>query len=414
MASTTSTSSGSSAMSTLLTSLHRDVASLSTTLTTLCTDVSHQPSSYAYPDGISLLSLKNDVLLDYLHHLVLLSAWKMSARSLQNPPASRLVRNLIKLRLVLEKVKPLENRLRYQVEKLLRAAEEEDREVALGRARPRQRAQEEESDDDEEEGQDAAAVDLLAFRPNPSAFMSDKARPDMASSERRTKTKSKSKAKSGRGSSSSSSESESDSGKTAVYRPPKLAPVSYDPDSGRKRSRDSSSLSGGGAARSSALLADLTAGLSSNPYEVSSGGVGVGGSVAAQQSARARALQRMQDYEEENFTRLVMSKRDAKKRRRDEADVALGGAGLSSGRDGQKRIGGGIEEEFGDLLRTAGFGGAGRKGNKARRSEEAFDVLREGSARPRTLERARTRASPEKRSGAGSKTFKNKLHKKRK
>ncbi|EPQ29813.1 uncharacterized protein PFL1_02486 [Pseudozyma flocculosa PF-1] len=408
MASATASSSQSSAIGALLKSLQKDVASVASTLTTLCNDIVKTPSSFTYPDGISLLTLKNDVLLDYLHHLVLLSAWKMSGNSLTESHGARLVRNLVKLRLVLEKVKPLESRLRYQVEKLLRAAEDEDREIALGRVRPK--AKDEDEVGEEEDEEEETAVDLLAFRPNPSAFMDDKARPDRSDKvSSKTKTAKRSKKDAG----GSSSESESDSGgKTAVYRPPKLAPVAYDPDaSSSKRGRDS----GRGSARSSALLADLTAGLSSNPYEISSGGVGVGGSVASQQSARARALQRMQDYEEDNFTRLVMSKRDAKKRMRDEADVALGGAGLSSGRDGQRRVGGGIEEEFGDLLRTGGYSGAGKKGKKARRSEDAFESLRGGSAKPNTLQRARkggSRGADSPRSG-GSKTFKNKLNKRK-
>jgi U3 small nucleolar ribonucleoprotein protein LCP5 len=89
--------------------------------------------------------------------------------------------------------------------------------------------------------------------------------------------------------------------------------------------------------------------MSANPYEISSGGVGVGGAGAGS-SSRAKALARIQKYEEDNFTRTSMSKRDEKRRRRDEADVALGGAGMSSKRG---RIGAGLEEEFGDLLRNS-------------------------------------------------------------
>ena len=41
----------------------------------------------------------------------------------------------------------------------------------------------------------------------------------------------------------------------------------------------------------------------------------------------------MQEFEEENYKRLSMSKKDAKRRRRDEQDVALGGLGLSAHKD---------------------------------------------------------------------------------
>lgn len=181
---------------------------------------------------------------------------------------------------------------------------------------------------------------------------------------------------------SAGSDSEEDS--NSVYRPPKLVPMAYDPDarSGRKETGRAA-----GMTRNSALLSDLTAGMSSNPYEASSGGVGVGGRLAAQNSSRAKALQRMDDFEEENFTRLVMSKKDANKRRRDEADIALGGAGLSSGRSGRNRVGGGMEEEFGDLLRSSGLDG--RKGKKAKRAQEAYDSLRSNSRAGSTLQRSK-------------------------
>lgn len=147
--------------------------------------------------------------------------------------------------------------------------------------------------------------------------------------------------------------------------------VSYDPDSKRGKDRDASKLRG----RNSALLSDLTSGLSSNPYEVSSGGVGIGGANRGTgMSKRERELKELQEYEEDNYTRLTMSKKDSKKRRRDEEDLALGGAGLSGGTRKQGRIGAGMEEEFGDLLR----GSEKNYGKKSKRGggEDAYETLR--------------------------------------
>ena len=94
---------------------------------------------------------------------------------------------------------------------------------------------------------------------------------------------------------------------------------------------------------------DLTAGMSSNPYEASSGGVGVGGrGKLASSSSRAKALARMEEFEEENFTRLVQSKKDARKRRRDEADVALGGAGEDRVDDREQDQGGDEQQRRAD------------------------------------------------------------------
>lgn len=73
-----------------------------------------------YPTGISLLSLKNHLLLSYLHHLTTLFSLRLSSNSLKDHPV---VDGLVKLRVVLEKIAPLEGKLKYQVEKLVRKAD---------------------------------------------------------------------------------------------------------------------------------------------------------------------------------------------------------------------------------------------------------------------------------------------------
>ncbi|XP_074787277.1 neuroguidin-like isoform X4 [Athene noctua] len=69
--------------------------------------------------GLSLLAVAPQTLLHYLQDLGLLLALKLRGRSLREaPPLPRLLES----RVVLEKLRPLERRLKYQVEKLLRAA----------------------------------------------------------------------------------------------------------------------------------------------------------------------------------------------------------------------------------------------------------------------------------------------------
>ncbi|KAI3623185.1 hypothetical protein GLX27_003917 [Malassezia furfur] len=288
-----------------------------------------------FPDGLSLLTVKVDALLACLHHMALLCAHRVSGKSLTDNVGAEYVERLVKLRLVLEKMRPMETRIKYQVEKLLQAAS------AAEKALP---------EDDE--------IDPLAFRPNPEALASAGGAPGRAADE---------------------DEDEEEEG--ATYKPPKVAPVLYDPDArpsrnARNRERQPS--------RNAALLADLTAGMSTNPYETSTAGVG-GGAVGTAGSSRARALQRMQEFEEDNYKRLSMSKKDAKRRRRDEQDVALGGLGLSAHKD---RIGGGIEEEFGDLLR-----GSERDARRRERGEGAYDLLAKRAAKaPRNEPRAARRS----------------------
>lgn len=92
-------------------------------------------------DGISLLSTKAQVLLSYLQSLSLLSARRALGHSLleRSPPSSSFatadreargdgagdrVDSMIEGRVVLEKIKVLEGRMRYQIDKLVRVAEE--------------------------------------------------------------------------------------------------------------------------------------------------------------------------------------------------------------------------------------------------------------------------------------------------
>ncbi|VDC02474.1 unnamed protein product, partial [Peniophora sp. CBMAI 1063] len=272
-------------------------------------------SEMDFTAGISLLSLKHELMLGYIHTLALLTAHRALNHSLApsddtvpalpgfasaerdergSEPAD-LVGALVERRLVLEKAKVLEGRMRYQIEKLVRLSEEDA-------------------------GGASALNDPLAFRPNPSALAG-------ASSEE-----------------DSEEEDSADERKTSgVYRPPKLAPMPYtDAPRGKeakaaaKRRPIPSTL---------AALAHLDP---SAPHIESTSGLGAAPQHA---SARARELARMTEYEEENFTRLVMKKSAAKRRVRDEEDIALGGSGLGERVAGRRGRGGGLEDEFADVFR---------------------------------------------------------------
>lgn len=265
--------------------------------------------------GPSLLTLKNATLLGYMHNLVLLCSQRLRGKPINDENGGGLVRNLIELRLILEKIRPVEGRMRGLVERLVRAAEDEEKRIREGRSAESAAATTDE-------------VDPLSFRPNLAALSGN----------------------TGTNGNANSSEKDAKSNRDrgdGIYRPPRMAPVVYNPESTTTSSRKATKERV--APRNAALLSDLSASMSANPYETSSGGVGVGGGNGASSSSRAKALSRMQEYEEDNFTRLIMSKKDAKRRRRDEEDVALGGAGRG---DKRGRVGAGLEEEFGDLLRN--------------------------------------------------------------
>ena len=113
-----------------------------------------QPSSMpgslpSYSNGVSLLSLKNSILLTYIHDLTLLSLCKLQGRSLEsdsldvqagvpsNSIRKVLVEDLVRNRVILEKIKPMEVKLRYQIDKLVKKANDVEQSQREGRGAAR-------------------------------------------------------------------------------------------------------------------------------------------------------------------------------------------------------------------------------------------------------------------------------------
>ncbi|KAG2032595.1 hypothetical protein BDR03DRAFT_935906 [Suillus americanus] len=283
-------------------------------------------------DGISLISLKHHLLLSYLQSLVLLSARRTTGDSLTertpaNSPfstvdreargsgAGDLVDSMIEGRVVLEKIKVLESRMRYQIEKLVRVAEEQ-----LLADMP---------------------SDPLAFRPNPKNLVDNEQHSD--------------------------EDRDARSDVEDIYRPPKLAPMPYTEAAADKRSKRQPVPK----ALSTLLHQDP-----SRPHVEGTSGLGSMPSLA---SDRAREIQRIKDFEEENFTRLVMKKKDARRRRKDEEDLALGGTGAGKGR----KRGRGLEDEFADVLHSVGRTKTGVLG-------DGYEELRQRGKKADALSRSRT------------------------
>jgi len=256
---------------------------------------------------------------------------------------------------VLEKTKGLESRLQYQIEKLLRLATEpiNNRETQ----------------------------DPLSFRPNPANFIQDAAE---APAPAGTNAKSKSKV---------NRNEDGDVDGDGIYKPPRIAPVPYDEDPRSKKKRASKlpaaaltsveylTVNGPHLESTSGLgnAGRRTSGLSGNGMS----GVGM--------SARARELAKMTEYEESNMTRLVLSKKEAKRRKQDEETIAMGGSGFAS-LSNRRRGGVSLGDEFGDLLvdrerkdrRRSKKGGAPGMG-------DVYEELRSQAKRPDAFERSKVR-----------------------
>ncbi len=76
-------------------------------------------SEFPTSEGLSFLSVKYQLLTAYCTNVAFYLQIKLTGRPIQNHPV---LERLVRFRLLLEKIKPMETKLRYQVDRLLRAA----------------------------------------------------------------------------------------------------------------------------------------------------------------------------------------------------------------------------------------------------------------------------------------------------
>ncbi|KAL2005554.1 hypothetical protein VTN00DRAFT_10047 [Thermoascus crustaceus] len=302
-------------------------------------DVSIEPPQ----DGISLLDTKSDLLLSYLHNLVFLILFQLHELSSSKTGSTEdgkdagdsaslrddIVKKLAELRIYLDRgVRPLEGRLKYQVDKVVKAAEDAERAQRSAEAAKKSKDKKKASsddEDDEEEGSDASEsgssdeesdeeeIDEMAYRPNISAF--SKA---VAPTEKKSR-----------------SDSKSDSKKSTdgIYRPPKIKPTALPTTDHREREERRPK-------RSNVIDEFVTAEMSSAPMAEPSIGSTIrqGGRHVKTQRERERDEER-REYEETNFVRLQESKKDKAKRRREMGrDGGFGGEDFRLLGEGADRI----------------------------------------------------------------------------
>ncbi|XP_062454767.1 neuroguidin [Rhea pennata] len=205
--------------------------------------------------GLSLLELRPQLLLLYLQDLALLAGAKVGGASLGAAPA---LPRLLETRVVLEKMRPLEQRLKHQVEKLLRAA-------AAGAA---------------------GDNDPLRFRPAPGNLVT------------RQEEEEEEEEEEGAGGPKAPG-----LGGGRRYVPPRLVPVQYEEAGAARAARAQERLRR--RALSSAVLRELREELSEGPEELPGGPQPHGG----------RLLRERTRYEEAMLVRLGESRRERGRRR---------------------------------------------------------------------------------------------------
>ena len=277
-------------------------------------------------DGISLLDVKNEVLLSYLQNLVFLILLKLrnaknSDESSNEPDIDESVRSkLVELRLYLEKgARPLEEKLRFSIERFLRTAEDAQREQKAkeesARLNGKTGSESEESEsgsgsdeDDESESDEAESAPSskktgnLAAAPKFGSLVDDvTTRP-----------------------------AQRDNAPSGVYRPPKRERQVMDAPGGRREKTDRRPV------KSRTVEEFVNSELSAAPLAEPSIGTTIvqGGRKMKTADQRKEEAER-REYEETNFTRLpAASKKERAQKARQE------------GRAGRMQFGG---EEWHDL-----------------------------------------------------------------
>ncbi|OQO11766.1 hypothetical protein B0A48_03493 [Cryoendolithus antarcticus] len=135
-------------------------------------------------NGIALLDAKTEIFLSYLQALALrnltvLRGVKEGADAEETKQLSdRLTNKLIEHRVYLERgVRPLEQRIKYEVDRNVRMAEDDDRKEAMKAKQPAAATKghgsdsESDSDEEDEDETNTAENDAFAVRPNPSAML---------------------------------------------------------------------------------------------------------------------------------------------------------------------------------------------------------------------------------------------------
>ncbi|KAK3231079.1 hypothetical protein Dsin_002960 [Dipteronia sinensis] len=219
-------------------------------------------NNYPTADGFSYLEAKHLLLLNYCQSIVYYLLRKANGLSIEGHPV---VRSLVEVRLFLEKIRPIDKKLQYQIQKLTSASVTE-------RATEELKPKEKKSKVSQETG------DLLRYRPNPDMLVSK----NMS-------------AEDGAG----------------VYKPPKFAPTSMDEDKiSRKEKNDlRKEIEMLRQVRQSTYMRELMDNLEGRPEEIRE----IVGTESRELNRYREKMEQRARQEEDLFTRAPLTKMEKKK-----------------------------------------------------------------------------------------------------
>ncbi|XP_019153364.1 PREDICTED: neuroguidin [Ipomoea nil] len=209
-------------------------------------------------DGISYLEAKHLLLLNYCQSLVYYLLRKAKGLSIDGHPV---VQSLVEIRLFLEKIRPIDKKMQYQIQKLTRVTESVSEKSVLT-----------------EKGSDTTQKeDLLKYRPNPDMLTSKTTLEDS----------------------------------TGVYRPPKLAPAIMDEDKTSRQERNALRKEQQmlRQAKQSTYMKELIDDIEGRPEEWRE----VVGTESRELKRYMAKMEKREQQEEEQFTRAPLTKLEKKK-----------------------------------------------------------------------------------------------------
>jgi len=338
----------------IATSLSTLLSTLTQSLSTASESAEKIPSLLPPKDGISLLDTKNELFLSYLQNLVFLIVLKL--RNRKHPHGSDadeildslVVKKLVELTVYLERgALNLEGKLKYQIDKVLRAAQDAENAVKVNGAvnsngtieKPTRKANEDDDDDEEDSGSASedeglplklSEINDLQYRPNPSALI----RPTQTGTEEDNK--------------------KSEDG---LYKPPRIQatamPVTERRDKEAKK-----------PTKSATLDEFINTELSTAPFAEPSIGSGILDGGRRSKSEKQREDERLRrEYEETNYVRLPKESKKDRAKKGGRKDAGYGGEewrGIGEGVDRIERL----------TKKKSGDGGSSLEKSRKRSSEE--------------------------------------------
>jgi U3 small nucleolar ribonucleoprotein protein LCP5 len=305
------------------------VDSLKTLLDTLTQSLSSAsqstekiPSLTPPKDGISLLDSKNELFLSYLQNLVFLILLKLRNRKSPSDEEdeealdSLVVKKLVELTVYLERgALNLEGRLKYQIDKVLRAAQDAENAVKInvsGKPTAIAVTREGDSDEDEEDVSEEeeggvtlkpSEIDDLQYRPNPAALI----RP------------------------SAGVEAENDNPEDGLYKPPRIQATAM-PTTERQEKVERTM-------KSATMQEFINEELSEAPQaQVSIGSNTIEGGRRTKTERERKDEEERREYEEKNYTRLPKQSKKELRKKRGKTDAGYGGEALRDLDEGFRRI----------------------------------------------------------------------------